>query len=100
MNHVIDIAMLITSQLVFECPKDTYNLVNTIGFVVYDDNTVVIYIGGKYAPYAKYTNENWDLFQPPLKGKKNPHEGWIERALKQSGLLLAQQELGVCISDV
>ena len=37
--------------------KDTYNLVNTIGFVIYDDNTIEIRIGGKFAPYAVYMND-------------------------------------------
>lgn len=32
------------------------------------------------APYMKYTNENWSQFHAPLKGKKNPNEGWWQKA--------------------
>lgn len=32
------------------------------------------------APYMKYTNENWSQFHPPLQGKKNPNEGWWQKA--------------------
>lgn len=43
-----------------------------------DANTCVIYIDPKIAPYMPYTTEKW--ISPKWKGKKNPNEGWFDRA--------------------
>ena len=62
-------------------PKDTGNLAyNAIKLKKVDENTYRIYVDERIAPYMKYTNENWDQFRPPLKGKQNPNEGWFDRA--------------------
>jgi hypothetical protein len=65
-------------------PKDTGNLAfNAINFYRKDANTFVIYVDEKIAHYMKYTNENWSLFRPPLKGKKNPNEGWWQDTVQE-----------------
>ena len=43
-------------------------------------NEFTIFIGGTEAPYAVYTNEAW--VAPYWKGKKNPNEHWIDKAVK------------------
>ena len=43
-----------------------------------DSNTAVIYVDEHIAPYVPYTNEVW--ISPKWKGKKNPNQGWFERA--------------------
>jgi len=40
--------------------------------------------GTGIAPYMKYTNENWNEFAPPLKGKINPNEGWWDEACEHA----------------
>jgi hypothetical protein len=92
-DNLLDVAYLIVSNLVHMCPKDTWNLVNTIGFVIYDDNTIEIQIGGRFADYACYTNDKFYPNHP-----NNYH--WVNRALEQVGLLLAEKNLGVCLSYV
>ena len=42
-EHLLDVCHLLVSMLVNMCPKDTYNLVNTIGFVIYD--TTILRLG-------------------------------------------------------
>lgn len=42
-----------------------------------DANTCRLYIDENEAPYMKYTNEPW------TNGKKNPNEGWFDKAVKQ-----------------
>lgn len=37
-----------------------------------------LYIDENIAPYVPYTNEPW--ISPKWNGKKNPNEGWFERA--------------------
>lgn len=39
-----------------------------------------IYVDEKEAPYMKYTNEPWDRFSSPLRGKTNPNQGWWKKA--------------------
>lgn len=97
-DHVIDIAELIISYLVGAAPKDTWNMVNTIGYIVYDDNNIEILVGGEYAPYAPYTNEPW--VHKRWKGKKNPNEGWFDAVLKQVMTNLASQYEGVVLTNV
>lgn len=65
------------------CPHDTWNLHdNGIQFEWLGDFKFKIYINRSNAPYMKYTNENWDLFKPPLHGNKNPNEDWWQNAYK------------------
>ena len=92
-EHLLDVCHLLVSMLVNMCPKDTYNLVNTIGFVIYDDNNIEIRIGGKFAPYAVDTNDLYFSGSP-----QNYH--WVNRALEQVGLLIAEKNLGACLNYV
>jgi len=64
------------------CPVRTGNLVSN-GITMKSDGSE-IYIGGDLAPYAIYTNENWNMFAPPLQGHTNPHEGWIDKAITEA----------------
>ena len=64
-------------------PYDTGNLaLNSIRIV---GNAV--YIGGEIADYAIYTNEPW------ANGKKNPNEGWVQKAIQEAAPLI-QRVLG------
>lgn len=54
-------------------------------------DTVSVYIDGDIAPYAPYTNETW--ISPKWNGKKNPNEGWVDRAVEEIVAHLAA-ELG------
>lgn len=122
-DHIVDIAELIVSMLIAKAPKDTWNMVNTIGYIVYDDNNIEILVGGEYAPYAPYTNEKWnppiDIYYKNVKGKKvprtqteinklksrftggqNPNEGWFDLVLKQVMVDLASQFEGAVITNV
>lgn len=46
------------------------------------DGKYVIVIGGENAPYAVYTNEKW--IDKRWKGKANPNQGWVERAIRKA----------------
>lgn len=69
---------VILSVLKVNCPFKTGNLSKSINA---ENERLFITIGDENVQYAPYTNESWDNFKPPLKGHKNPNEGWIERAL-------------------
>lgn len=72
-----------------EAPYDTGNLaIDSIRVIETEPGEYHVAIGGEIAPYAKYTQENWDKFQAPLKGKKNPNEGWINRGIEKAMPLL------------
>lgn len=61
------------------CPKDTGNLAfNAIRYKWIDADTFQIYIEESIAPYMPYTNEPW--ISSYWRGKKNPNEGWFDRA--------------------
>lgn len=61
------------------CPKDTGNLAyNAIRYKWEDPDTFQIWIDESIAPYMPYTNEPWK--SPFWRGKKNPNEGWFDRA--------------------
>jgi len=64
------------------CPVRTGNLVSN-GITMKSDGSE-IYVGGDLAPYAIYTNENWDIFAPPLQGHTNPNERWIDKAIQEA----------------
>lgn len=76
-------ATLLTTVLVKNAPKDKWNLALNGIRIVQDDGEYIVVIGGEVAPYAKYTNEDWDEFEAPLKGKENPHKYWIQDAIKE-----------------
>ncbi len=91
-------AEVLKSALVANAPKDTWNLALSSIRVVQENGSWYVLIGGELAPYAEYTNENWDQFQPPLKGKKNPNEGWIERSIEEV-LPVIQQIMSGALSE-
>jgi len=97
-DHVVDIAELIISMMLATAPRDTWNMINTIGYVVYDDNTLDIFIGGDFAPYAPYVNEG-PKHRAPV-GKEIKNIGWLDRVLTQANMLIAERNLGVVISNV
>lgn len=77
------ICMGAVRQVRKRAPYDTGNLSNNgVRYEWTDKETFVIYVDENIAPYMKYTNESWDLFQPPLHGKKNKNEQWWQDATK------------------
>jgi len=61
-------------------PKDTGNLsLNAIRVVQVEPNKWQIIIGGEIAPYAVYTDAEW--VAPRWAGKRNPNQGWVNRAI-------------------
>lgn len=75
-------------------PIDTGNLrYNGIRFEIVDDATITIYIDDVIAPYVYYTNEPW--LSPRWKGKANPNEGWIEKAIEETLEQIANEYKGV-----
>ncbi len=97
-DHVVDVAELIISMMIATAPKDTWNMVNTIGYIVYDDNNIDILIGGEFAPYAPITNEG--RRDRPLSPKEEFNKGWFDRVLDQAMTLLASQNEGVLLTNV
>ena len=69
-------------------PKDTGNMADGIKVQPISDTEVQVIIG-KNAPYAVYTNEPW--ISPYWKGKPNPNEGWIDKALDEFTIWLANK---------
>jgi hypothetical protein len=64
-------------------PKDTGNLsLNAIRVVQVEPNKWQIIIGGEIAPYAVYTNAEWVAER--WAGKRNPNEGWVNRAIESA----------------
>lgn len=71
------------SVLKIYAPKDTGNLsLNAIRLVQVQPNEWQIIIGGEIAPYAIYTNEKWQSQR--WAGKRNPNEGWVNRAIESA----------------
>jgi hypothetical protein len=70
-------------------PKDTGNLsLNAIRVVNVAPSKWQIVIGGEIATYAVYTNEKWIASR--WAGKRNPNEGWVERAIESAKPYLTQ----------
>ena len=79
-------------------PKKTGNLAfNAIQFQFVDENTCEIYVNEEIAPYMPYTNEPW--ISPYWGGKKNPNEGWFDRAADTIASLCAQAVKGDLKND-
>lgn len=71
-------------------PKDTGNLAwNAIRMERVDSNTVRIYVSEAIAPYMSFTNEPW--ISKRWGGKKNPNEGWFDKAAEA----IAQELAGI-----
>lgn len=60
-------------------PYDTGNLaMNAIKMEMESPNVCLIYVDESIAPYMPFTNEPW--VSPKWNGKKNPNEGWWQKA--------------------
>lgn len=80
-------------------PYDTGNLsINAIKYEWIDEDTFMIYVDGdpeeptSIAPYMPYTNEPW--LSDKWNGKKNPNEGWWERAVEHVANLIVREVNG------
>lgn len=71
--------ILLQSFLQAAAPYREGHLVNSIKISSEYDKLFII-IGGEPAPYAAFTNEPWSSLN--WHGRKNPNEGWVERAIK------------------
>ena len=60
-------------------------------------DTCLIYVDQKIAPYVPYTNEPW--VAPRWHGKKNPNEGWFERAAAYVANYVAKRMNGEVDND-
>ena len=79
MNVILEVCKLLKTVLKARAPYDTGNLaINSIRIV---DNSVTIG-GSEIADYAIYTNEPW------TNGRKNPNEGWVDRAIQEAKPLI------------
>lgn len=60
-------------------PYDTHNMQNNATNVEnLGGGKWRLYVDENIAPYVPYTNEPW--VSPKWNGKKNPNQGWFERA--------------------
>ena len=81
-------------------PIDTGNLRYAgVRYEFIDEKTCRFYVDEKIAPYMKYTNENWNLFRPPLHGKKNKNEGWWTNDVFMAIINTIKQQLADKIVD-
>lgn len=51
---------------------------NATQLIVTDNESAKLIVDQKIAPYVPYTNEPW--ISPRWNGKKNPNEGWFDKA--------------------
>ena len=71
-------------------PIDTGTLRNdAIRFEFLDENTCRIYVDEAIAPYMPYTTEPW--LSPRWHEKKNPNEGWWDRAYEYVATLVMRK---------
>jgi hypothetical protein len=89
-NRLYQCVEVLRLCLEIEAPKDTTNLARNGIRPAQIDGEFVVLIGGEIAPYAEITNESWDGYNPPLKGHKNPNEGWIDRGIKRAKPIIKQ----------
>jgi hypothetical protein len=90
LNRVYLCCQVLQIVLVKNAPKDQWNLAINGIRIMQANNTFYVAVGGEPAPYAEITNENWDKFKAPLKGKVNPNEGWIDRSIEEAKPLIEQ----------
>ena len=85
----------LVSMLKLESPFEWGNLSQSISIVesVSSAYHIEIIIGGGRVEYAPATNEAWE--SPKWKGKVNPNQGWIERAIEKSLIVMRQLMSGV-----
>jgi len=81
-------------------PKDSTNLAkNAIRVVQVAPSNYQIIIGGEIAPYAVYTNAEW--ISPKWRGKRNPNQNWVGRAIESAKPFLNQiLSGGVTLSEI
>lgn len=73
----------LAAYLRLKAPIDTGNLTQFgVGVVYKRPDLIQVVIGNELADYAIYTNEPW--LSPRWRGRKNPNEGWIQRALAEA----------------
>lgn len=72
------VTKLVESQIIFRCPKDSRNLVNSERNFIGADFSAVM-IGGEMAKYMPFTNEPW--ISAKWHGRKNPNESWWDKTL-------------------
>lgn len=70
-------AVTLQNILVKNAPKDTWNLARNGIWVLQENGTYWVCVGGENARYAVYTNEPW------TEGR-NPNEGWIPRSIEEA----------------
>lgn len=61
---------------------------NAIKYEMPDPDTFIIYVDESIASYMPYTNEPWISYK--WGGKKNPNEGWWQRAAAYVAMIVAQ----------
>lgn len=74
----LQLGMGAVALLKWLAPFDTGNLSRDAIRWEMIGNEFKIYVDEAIAPYMPYTNEEW--LSPIWQGKKNPNEGWFERA--------------------
>lgn len=83
-------------------PIDTgnlrYNSTVTQQYTAFGHNVGIIYIEDEIAPYVYYTNEPW--ISPKWHGKKNPNEGWVDRAILAVVDEVAREADGVVVQTM
>ena len=98
----------ITEEMRRLAPKDTGNLAyNAIQMKMNSANECEISVSGNsikslndgsyikfgIAPYMPFTNEKW--ISPKWNGRKNPNEGWFEKAVQNACEMIAKKYEGV-----
>ena len=69
-------------------PKDTGNLAyNGVRLVFISKKEAILYVDESIAPYMPYTNEPW--LSTRWNGKRNPNEGWFDRAADSIAQMLS-----------
>lgn len=88
-----NVCMYAVRELRRLAPKDTGNLAyNAIRYEWVDPDTFRIYVDPDIAPYMPYTTEPW--ISPRWNGKKNPNEGWFQRAADYIAHMVASYAKG------
>lgn len=80
MDIIYEACRILKTVLQARAPYDTGNL--AMNSIRIDRARGRVIIGGETAEYAPYTNEPW--ISEKWKGKRNPNEGWIQRAIEEA----------------
>lgn len=104
-ERIRDAAIAAQAAIIHAAPEKTGNLKRSIK-IRFEPYRIIIYVdvgngdtraerADGEAPYMKYTEESWDKFKPPLRGKENPHEGWFKAAVNTAANRMAELLGGV-----